>query len=381
MPNINLINKKGKFKLLLYTIEDSLIFYKSLNNCKRIIAFSIIEADTFNPLIFILNNCLNKRLLSYYAIQINLLEKNKILFLLNFEDSDKDKIIKLFHIIKDEIINEAPETVFFQSKKLENHFLDVILINLESKINVSNISNSIIINSNGNKTFLNVYCLCFNKIENRKSFFNDFLNLTNNYNRKGYLIFNFKLDLKGNIIVSSYFIELSNNKNLSIKYVKEINNFYEFELLRKQDITINELFFLLCRSKIFDDSILFEDVLEIFSNKNKCYLYNILEFNSKFEHQLLESQIPFKRLNKNLLFINKNLLFFSFTDSNYKIILKILKKYYQKYYLFFLILNDVEFEKIVKIENITLLKNLKIMRISDFIKINDVKKVILLKDP
>ena len=58
--------KKGKFKLLSYVIEDQLIFYKSLNKNKKILAFSIIEAESFFPLLQILSDFLRKRFIKYF---------------------------------------------------------------------------------------------------------------------------------------------------------------------------------------------------------------------------------------------------------------------------------------------------------------------------
>ncbi|MFX1339923.1 MAG: hypothetical protein ACFFDK_15030, partial [Promethearchaeota archaeon] len=59
--------KKGKFKLLSYVIEDQLIFYKSLNRNKKILAFSIIEVESFFPLLQILKDYLEKRILKYFS--------------------------------------------------------------------------------------------------------------------------------------------------------------------------------------------------------------------------------------------------------------------------------------------------------------------------
>jgi len=91
--------KKGKYKLLSFFIEDNLLFYKSLNKNKKFIAFSIFECSDFHPSFNILTDYLKKRFLNYFSIQMDSNENSKTLFIICFQDKDKDAIIKIFHLL------------------------------------------------------------------------------------------------------------------------------------------------------------------------------------------------------------------------------------------------------------------------------------------
>jgi hypothetical protein len=69
--------KKGKYQLLSYLVNRYLIFYKSLNRNKKIVAFAMFEANSLNKTIPILNEFLKKRFIQSYSIQLNTLQEKK----------------------------------------------------------------------------------------------------------------------------------------------------------------------------------------------------------------------------------------------------------------------------------------------------------------
>ena len=73
------MTRKGKFQLLSYLIDENLIYYKSLNKNKKIIAFAMFETIKINSVIPTLNQFLKKRIIKYYTIQLNTLEIDKII--------------------------------------------------------------------------------------------------------------------------------------------------------------------------------------------------------------------------------------------------------------------------------------------------------------
>jgi len=66
----------------------------------------------------------------------------------------------------------------------------------------------------------------------------------------------------------------------------------------------------------------------------------------------------------------QRILFYSASTLDSKVILKILKRYYSKFKIFILILNNKEYEKLLKINKIDLLNNVQVLNPNKFINLN-----------
>ena len=66
-----------------------------------------------------------------------------------------------------------------------------------------------------------------------------------------------------------------------------------------------------------------------------------------------------------MLFIENQSVFLSLPKLDSNLILNILKKYYSKYEIFILILDNKDYDKLIKIAKINLLKNVRIISIED----------------
>jgi len=192
------------------------------------------------------------------------------------------------------------------------------------------------------------------------------MSLLNDYNRKGSLIFNLKRDLNEKISLSTIFLEPRKVGKDFFNFEKEINNFYGCGLLKKQNLEIKHIWNLIWRFLPFNNSVSLENVLQLFSSIEERKFKNLIDFNLYFEENLMSNQIPFKRFNSNLLFINTNSLFFTFSNVNFKLMLTILKKYVKKYFIYILVLDKNEYRELLKIEEIELLDNIKLMCPNDF---------------
>ena len=373
------MKKKGKFKLLSYIIEENLIYYTSLNRNKKIIAFSLIEIEDFNSIYLILNNFLKKRYLNYYSIQINIINKIKKIILLNFKDHSKSEIIKLFYLIKKTLINKNFQVKFLKKEQLEKTFLNIINTNMNFNTQIRLKSDLIFIKNEKSSIFLDFYNINFEYLENKSSFMHNFIKLINNFNRRGYLIFNFKNNNNNNIIISAYFVEIKKKSKTSMNIETEMNNFFNYHLLKKQNVDLKVIPPFLWRFHIYDKFFLFKNVLDLFLIENQYSLHDLSKLNTNFENQLLKNQIEFKRLNKNLIFIEPHYLFLQLEILNLKVILDIIKKYYSKYIVYILILNEKDYIKLLKIGKMSLLKNIKILNPENFFSfdINVFKKNIL----
>ncbi|KKN02432.1 hypothetical protein LCGC14_1117780 [marine sediment metagenome] len=362
--------KKGRFKLLSYIIEGHLIFYKSHSKNEKFIAFAIIEINFFNPIISLLNEFLKKKLIHYYSIQLNTFEKDKKEILLNFEDSKKERIIKVFNIIHQKLIETKIQIQFLNEKILEARFITQIFEDIKSTLSIINKSESVLITNNKDVKFLDFYRINLGIVKNKSSFIYNFLNLITSFKRKGYLIFNFKISLNNDVKLNSYFVEFRKNfeENLNIK--KNVNNFFNFNLLEKQPIKIKAIFNFLWRLGITDDVFSLNNFQSLFINNDKNCTLSLLEFNSHLEQNLLNNQIKFIRLNKNLLLIEQSFLFLVLKKLDSLYILRIIEKYHSKYLIYITILHDLGYKKLLEISTINQVENIKILHPNKFQELN-----------
>lgn len=363
--------RKGKFKLFSYIVEDFLIFYKSINRNKKIISFSILESEDFFPLITILNNFLKQRFLNYYSIQISTTKRNKKLFFINFEDKTKDRIIKVFNLIYQKLNPFKNKIQFLVKDQLETTFLNIIFKNFSSNINGLKASESLLIKDEEASRYIDIYDINLNNMDEKNTFFLNFINLLTKLNRKGHLIINFRKIFNDNIRFSISFIDIRKELKDLIRFEVEIKDFFNYDIVNRRKIEFTKIFHLLWRYGSTDYFYEFNDYSDLFLNgKNFSDFKNITKFNIQFEHNLVNREIKFKRLNQNLLFINEHILFYTAPNLDYKVILTILKRYYSKYFLYFLILNEYEYSKLLEINGIIMLDNVKLLSLNEFSHFN-----------
>jgi len=362
------MGKKGRFKLLSYLIEENLIFYQSLNKNKKILAFSIFEFDNLPQIIILLNRFLKNRFLNNFSIQLDVNGENKKKILMCFNDTRKSNIIKTFNIVKQNIIDKYKSADFFKNEVLEKEFLAILLDHVNSNIKLSKIKKSILIDNEGDARILDLYYLDLNIILNRTSFFHVFLNLINNYNRKGYLILNFRLNSIRDALLSAYFIDVKNQKNNDpIHLEDEVNSFFNYYLLKKHNLNLTDISYYLFRFNITNDYSLSNNILELFLSQKQYNFNDLNQFNLHFEKNLRKNDLDFNRLNRNLLFIEQKILFLTLENLDFNLLLRLCKKYYLKYTIYILILDDKEYDKILNVDKIQLLESIKIIRYKDFL--------------
>jgi len=178
------------------------------------------------------------------------------------------------------------------------------------------------------------------------------------------------MDYKKGIVFTTYFDKVENLVKKSNDISNEINSFYNNNLLKKQSIKLESILSFLWRKSISNYSFLLTKFTDLFTINSKFEFKNINNFNSQFEQHLLKKKISFKRLNPNLLFINQSLLFITITKFDSKALLKLLKKFHSKYYIFLLILNKRVYEQVLKIDKINLLSNIKVIDSGKFLKLD-----------
>ncbi len=363
--------KKGKFKLLSFLVENQLVYYKSLNKNKKLVAFSIIETNNLLKIIPVLNELLKKRFLLYYSIQINIPKKRRKLVLLNFIGNDKNRIVKFFSLIHQQISDCDKDAKFLKNRYLKRQFLHIISNKINVDINTMKLGDSLILKHDEDLKFLHFYqinCLFF---ENKSVSLHNLLKLLNNFNRKGFLIFNIKVNNKEELKYHAYFIDIKyeqNNNSLDIK--KEVNSLFNCELFKNIELNSKLLYSILWRVNISEIYYNLENGVNLFLSLGQFNFQKLSKFNTQFEKALKLNQINFHRLNRNLLMIEDKILFLIFKDFHHEDILRLIEKFYSRYFIIILILNQDEYKKLLDFNKIKFLENIKTLNYMDFMKLN-----------
>jgi len=362
--------KKGKYQLLSYLVDRYLIFYKSLNRIKKIVAFAIFEANSFYQVIPILNEFLKKRFIQYYSIQLNTFKEKKITFLLNFEAIKKDNIVRLFSIIHENLTEKNLSIEFQIDSILERRFLEIIPKQVDSNTSVMKLTESILVVNNNTSLQLDFYSINFVNSDKKNSFVHNFINILNNFNRKGYLIFNFLLDNDDEVKFSLYFAECVITRDDSFNTDKQINEFFNYSVMKKLSIKIKEFHNYLWRRGISNDHFLLKYHSHLFLGKNMCDTHDLLKFNQEFEQNLSRNNIKFIRFSKYLLFIEQGFLFLVMSKLKSEFIQRIIKKYLSKYFIYILVLNKEDSKRILEIKGLKSLKTVQVLNSDEISNFN-----------
>ena len=300
--------KKSKYQLLSYLIDSELIFYKSLNRHKKLIAFAMIETTTFTKFMPILNNFLKKRLIQYYSLQMNTIESNDIHLILYFEETKKEGITRAFNIIQQKLKELNVPFKLLENSLLEKKFLDIIKKKFESPIYLSKTAKSILVSNKNDSFLLDFYSINLNNLEKKESFISNFIKIVNNFKRSGYLICNFLCDNDEEFKFLIYFVEIVIDREDKFNTEQNINNFFNYNLIKKRDIKIKEIFNFIWRRGINNNYFLLQFYPELFFNQNQQGTHILLNFNKEIEEILNKKEIQFIRFSQNLLFIEQKYL-------------------------------------------------------------------------
>ncbi|MFW9938503.1 MAG: hypothetical protein ACFFD5_12705 [Candidatus Thorarchaeota archaeon] len=359
--------RKGKYKLLSYFIEDSLIFYKSMKKSKSYVAFSVLRALNLINVIEILVDFLKRKILNYYSIQISLSENEENLLILCFQDVRKSTIIKSYNLIRERILETNKFSQFLSNKELENAYFNIIQGIKNPNIKICCKHNKIFIKSESTIKILECYDLDLKSYKKREPNLYFLLNLFKDCNKRGHFIFNFKSNDVCEILLSAFYVnKLKNEDDPFSNLDSEINRFFDENVLLKYNLCINDIANLLWRLKLSKNQFLSINPVELFNFKHKENIRDLDEFNIKFENKLNQSKIHFQRLSPNLLFIEQKVLFMTLLTLDVKLILNLSKNFYSKYKIYILFLDDEEYQRIEKVDKVKELDNLKILNYDDY---------------
>ena len=375
--------KKGKFKLFSFLLESYLIYYKSINKNNKLIAFSILVSDNFLRIIKSLNEFLLNKYLFYYSIQLNIPQKRKTTIIMTFIGEDKSNIDKFFNMIKEQIKNIDKSVSFLKSRKLKRHFLLVLSNNIDGAANSMKQPHSLAIKNGDRLKFIQTHNINCDYLKNQMISLHSLLKALKNFNQKGYMIFNIRINNHQKIVSNAYFLDIKYEVDSNaIDIDKEVNQLYDCELFKKSNLNVSDIYRILWRINVSENFFVIDNDADIFFSLNYFNFQEISKFDTQFVKIMQLNKINYYRLKPNLFFIEEKILFLILEDNNLKYIKKLLKNFFSKYFIFILILNQKEYRKLIESNEIGLLDNLKILSFKDFVMLDfmKLKKETLLKN-
>jgi len=363
--------RKGKFKLFSFLIEKHLIYYKSLNKNNKLVAFSILEINNLLKILPTLNDFLLNNFLFSYSVQIKVPKNRRKTILLTFIGNDKSRIDKFFNLIMQKIRENDKSIKFLKNHNLKRQYFHILSDKINNDINTLKLGDSLILKQGDNVQFLHFYEINCGLMQNEKVSLHNLLKALNNFNQKGYLIFNIKAINSENIVSNAYFIDIRYEKDRkSLDIEEEVNSLFKCELFKKSVINLNRLYCILWRANLSENFYDLTPDADIFLSLSQFNFQNLSKFNIQFDKALCLNQIEFHTLKPNLFFIEDKILFLIQKVYNPIEISRILEKFLSKYYIFILILNMDEYKKLIQSNNIRLMENIKTLNFKEFIKFN-----------
>lgn len=362
-----MVNKKGKFRLLSYLVDDNLIYYRSINKEKKILAFAIFEMLSYSPVNNLLQEFLKQGSILFYSIEINLITPDKNFSIICLKHENKSDIFKNFNSISDKLIQVSHSIHFLKEKNLEKKFLNILSFDINKNSLVSDAIGSLRVRNTTLKT-LNFYLVNYNKVSIPSDIIYQLIDYLRSLKRYGYLVFNFQI-INNKISAEIYFIDIIddlNSHNSNIEII--INKFFNLEIIEKIRLETKNIFYPLWRYRLTKSNFN-QDISKISLYFEHYYNHkNLQNFNLEFKELLEANNIHFNQFSRNLFFIEQSTLVIILANMRFKFLLDIIKKFRTKYCLLLILLNDKDYEDLMQVENINNISNLTILNYGDFIQ-------------
>ncbi|MEJ2294111.1 MAG: hypothetical protein P8Y23_05025 [Candidatus Lokiarchaeota archaeon] len=362
-----MVNKKGKFRLLSYLVDDNLIYYRSINKEKKILAFAIFELLTFYPVNNMLEEFLKQGSILFYSIEINLINPDKNFYIICLKQDNKCEIFKNFNSISDKLNHVSHSINFLKEKNLEKEFLNILSFDINKNNLVSDAIGSLRVKNTTIKT-LDFYLVNYYKVGIPSDIIYQLIDYLRSLKRYGYLVINFQI-INNKVSAEIYLIDIiedlnSHNSNLE----NIINKFFSIEIIEKIRLEIKNIFYPLWRYRLTKSNFN-QDISKIVLYFERYYTHNNLQrFNIEFKELLEANDIHYNQFSRNLFFIEQSTLVIIFANMRFKFLLDIIKKFRLKYSLILILLNDKDFEDLMQVENVNNISNLTILNYADFIQ-------------
>ena len=358
------MTKKGKFKFASYLVEEQIIFFKGKKN--KMAAFTVLYTSNFKKLLPILIKMLEKRYFEYFSWQIVINKERKDFLIINFIDT-KAGIIKAYNLIEQELKNLKFQNYFLKKEDLKTTFFEILSQEINSRISINKALNTIIVKNVDEIRILSIFELSLGFFVEQENLFENFINYLKDLGKKFLVYFNFSINRLN--LISNYGILIGslNQKNDEMDLDKQVNQFFDYPLANKLKIKLEQIMNLLWR-RSFPSSKIFYESSQFFLDQNTNYELDslITDLMVKFD----KNMINYHKINEKILFIENHILFILIEKLDLEFLSNLLEKYYSKYKIMMVFLNEKDYYEIRKVDQITKLKDLRILRMSDLIGLN-----------
>ena len=359
------MTKKGKFKFASFLVEDHLIFFKDKKK-STMVAFTVLYSSNFKKILPILIKMLEKRYFEYFSWQITVDKDKKDIFIINFRDA-KAGIIKAYNLIKQELNNLNFNNYFLEKDTLKTTFFKILSKEIDSKLSIVKSLNAIIIQNPDELRVLSIFELDIGLFAEQENLYENLINYLRDLGKKFLIYFNFSIDRFNLISNYGILIAILNQKTEKTNLDELVNQFFHNPLLNKLKIKLKQTMCILWR-KTFPSSRLLYKTSKFFLDQNLNYDSNSIidDLLVKFD----KHKINYHQINEKILFIEDHILFILIEKLDLQILSNLLEKYYSKYKVMMLFLNEGDYYEVTNVDKISKLNNLTILRISDLVGLN-----------
>ncbi|TXT59016.1 MAG: hypothetical protein BAJALOKI3v1_1140001, partial [Promethearchaeota archaeon] len=298
------MTQKGKYQILSYFIDDDLIFYKSINRNKKLIAFSLLKVKSLSEILQKLLDLLLNDMVSYFSFQIDVYQAKILIFCI--ESMNRANIKNLFKIIKKKLISNNSIEIL-NGKELEKHYTNILdyTIDPDARLKKNN-EKTLILENNEKNVKIKYFKLNLTSVPQKESFITSFTKMLENFKMRARIVFSFKINKNYQIILTAYLIILIEKEEKINSFLKEVNNFYENLLLSGEELDLGDLAYILWRLPVIDSYFDFNDLSSFF---NDDYKSKYIKISSYLVDKCRENGIPSLRINENMILVNKKILF------------------------------------------------------------------------
>ncbi|MFX1370263.1 MAG: hypothetical protein ACFFCE_00265 [Promethearchaeota archaeon] len=362
--------KKGKYQPFSYFIEQELIFYNSLNQKKNVLAFGILQTRDISNLIQILNNFIKKSCLNSYTIQIGMHSETHII--LKYICEEKKEIVQDYSKLCELLNNKEIPFCLLENNLLEMEFLGILRngnapkLN-ELKISISNSKNGLSLKNDKYSINYFFYDIKLDLVMEDIYFFQHIKKFLKEREIKFHLFLYNTLDEIGDLRSSAYLTIVAKEENSTIDLIKVSNEFFKKNLLDLQKPKISLIWQLLWRLPIKNKLTRIDNNFILEPENTPLTQFEILTL---LEKNLLEKHIKYELVKDSQMVINQNWLFSIFSNLNLNKFSEIIKNNINQYHIYVLVIDYVDYSKLVSYDNITEINNLTIINLEEFLDLD-----------
>lgn len=361
-----MVNKKGKFRLLSYLVDSNLIYYNSVNKKKKILGFALFELSGDFYIDKILQNFVKRGLILFYSIEINIITPDKVIYILCINHNNKSEIFKIFNLISYKLNQVDPSILILKDNKLEKEFLKIISLDTNKNYLMSDIIGSIRVKNESSIITLDFYLMNLDNVPEPNEIIFQFMDYIKSIKRFGYLIFNFQL-INNKISANIYYIDFINENDIQNSNLESnVNDFFGFELINKVRLKMKNIFYPLWRFRLTKTNSNFQYISKILNRTQYYNQKNLSKFILEFKQLMEVNGIEFNQFSQNLFFVEQSTLVIILVNRRFKCLMNIIKKFRSKYQLLVILLNNKDYDDLIKLDKINSIPNLKIINYEKF---------------